>query len=86
MTESKVRGKQLLGKMIVGESGKRYGVVGDLSFIAESGELMNISVAEPTASIQELDLQKDSNGRFLVPFTAVKAVEDFVIVSEREII
>ena len=83
----KIGTKQMIGKIIVSEeTGKRFGVVGDVSFIAESGELMNIIVAEPTKTLKELGLQEDENGRYLIPFTAVKSIGDFVIVSEKDIV
>ena len=82
----KTRGKDMVGKIIVSEeSGKKFGVVGDVNFIAESGELMNLVIAQPTKQASDMQLQTDDNGRFLVPFSAVKSVGDFIIVSERSI-
>jgi sporulation protein YlmC with PRC-barrel domain len=87
MGEADIRGKEIIGKIVVsGETGRKYGIVGDLSFITESGELMNLSVVEPTKHIAELDLERDDKGRLLVPFTAVKAVDEFVIIAEKEIV
>ena len=82
----KLRGKDMIGKVIVGEAGRKYGVVGDVDFIVESGELLNLIVEKPTKHIQELGLKKDERGRYLIPFSAVKSVGDFVIISEGEII
>ena len=76
----------MIGRVVVSEeTGKRFGVVGDLNFIAESGEVMNLIIAEPTRSISDLGLQEDEQGRPLVPFSAVKSIGDFVIISERDI-
>jgi sporulation protein YlmC with PRC-barrel domain len=61
-------------------------MVGDVSFITESGELMNIVVADPTKSTTELGLSEDDRGRVLIPFSAVKSVGDFVIVSEKDMV
>jgi sporulation protein YlmC with PRC-barrel domain len=83
----KANTKEMMGKTIVSEeTGRRFGVVGDVAFITESGELMNIVVAEPTKSAGEMGLQEDERGRVLVPFSAVKSVGDFVIVSEKDIV
>ncbi len=80
------RGKDLIGKVIVSEeTGRKYGVVGDLTFIAESGELMNIVLVEPTRMASEAGFERDERGRLLIPFSAVKSVGDFVIISEREL-
>ena len=76
-----------MGKIVVSdESGRKFGVVGDVSFITESGELMNLVLVEPTKHVSEVNIQEDERGRYLVPFSAVKAVGEFVIVSEKDII
>lgn len=83
----KVRGKDMIGKVIVSEeSGRKFGVVGDVNFITESGELMNIVVAEPTKQAMELQLSEDDKGRLLIPFSAVKSVGDFIIIAEKDIV
>ena len=53
-----------------------------MSFVADTGELMNILVSQTTDHLDEESLQKDSQGRTIVPFSAVKSIGDFVIVSE----
>lgn len=81
------RGSELTGKTIVSEEhGKRYGEVEDLSFVADTGELMNILITDTTDQIKDSNLQEDRKGRKLVPFSAVKSVGDFVIVSEDDIV
>jgi len=83
----KVRAKDLVGKVIVSEdTGRKFGVVGDVNFITESGELMNIVVAEPTKQTMELKLAEDDKGRMLIPFSAVRSVGDFVIIAEKDIV
>ena len=82
----KVRGKDMIGKVIVSEEGRKFGVVGDVNFITESGELMNMVVAEPSRQVSELNLSEDTDGRLLIPFSAVKSVGDFVIISEKDIV
>jgi sporulation protein YlmC with PRC-barrel domain len=87
MGEERVRSRDLIGKILVSEeSGKKFGVVGDLDYIVESGELINLVLVQPTKHAGELNLQEDDKGRTLVPFSAVKSVGDFVIVSEKDII
>jgi len=83
----KIRAKELMGKIIVSEdTGRKFGVVGDINFITESGELMNIVVAEPTKQTLELKLAEDEKGRLLIPFSAVKSVGDFLIIAEKDIV
>lgn len=81
------RGRDLLGKVIVSEeTGRKFGVIGDINFVAESGELLNLVLVEPTKHIGDLSLEKDESNRILVPFSSVKSVGDFVIISEKEIV
>lgn len=83
----KNRGRDVLGKILVSEeTGRKFGVVGDINFVAESGELLNVVLVEPTKHSSDLNLEKDDNNRLLVPFSAVKSVGDFVIISEKEIV
>jgi len=83
--DARIRGRDFRGKTIVSdETGRKFGVVGDVTFIADTGELMNILLVEPTKATGELQLQADEMGRFLIPFSAVKSVGDFVIVSEKD--
>jgi len=85
--EERIRSKQLVGKILVSEeTGKKFGVVGDIDYIVESGELINLVLVQPTKHTEELNLQEDDRGRVLVPFSAVKSVGDFVIVAEKDII
>ena len=65
----KSKGKDLLGKTIVSEeTGRKFGVVGDLNFVAESGELLNIVLTDATKHSAELSLEKDEKNRLLIPF------------------
>ncbi len=84
---NKPRGKEMIGKTIVSEEhGKKFGDVEDLSFVADTGELMNILITNTTKHIDDVKLQEDRKGRNIIPFSAVRSVGDFVIVSEDDII
>lgn len=84
--EDRLKSKDLIGRVLISEeSGKKFGVVGDIEYIVESGELINLVLSEITEHAHSLDLQQNEEKRFLVPFSAVKSVGDFVIVSEKEI-
>lgn len=83
----KIRGNDLVGKTVVSEEkGQTFGEVDDVSFVSETGELMNLLVANHTRHLEELNVEKDQKGRFMVPFSAVKSVGDFVIVSQDDIV
>ena len=85
--EERVRSKKLIGKVLISEeTGKKFGVIGDIDYVIESGELINLVLAEATPHTASLNLQADEKNRLLIPFSAVKSVGDFVIVSEKDII
>jgi len=84
--EDKRYSRQLLGKTVVTKSGKKFGEVGNLSFETRTGEILQIILKNPTGYIDNLDLEQDNQGRWVVPFSAVIAVGDFVVVAEEDII
>jgi sporulation protein YlmC with PRC-barrel domain len=81
------RGSQIVGKTIVSEEhGKKYGEVEDISFVGDTGELMNMLISDTTQHLDDANLQEDRKGRNIVPFSAVRSIGDFVIVSEDDIV
>jgi sporulation protein YlmC with PRC-barrel domain len=84
--EEKKFSKQLIGKTVVSKAGKRFGEVGDLIFETRSGELINIVLANPTQYTERLELEKDKEGHFLIPFSAVIATGDFMVIAEEDIV
>jgi len=78
--------KQLMGKTVVSKTGKRFGEVGDLVFETRSGELIHVVLNNPTQYTAKLELEKDKQGHILIPFSAVIAVGDFLVVAEEDII
>ncbi|MBU1245768.1 MAG: PRC-barrel domain-containing protein [Nanoarchaeota archaeon] len=84
--EDKKYSKQLIGKTVVTKTGKKFGEVGSLVFETRTGELLQIMLRNQTAFTEGLDLESDNQGNSLVPFSAVIAIGDFVVVSEEDII
>jgi sporulation protein YlmC with PRC-barrel domain len=84
--EEKKFSKNLIGKTVVSKTGKRFGEVGDLVFETRSGELIHMILANPTSYTQKLELEKDSEGNILIPFSAVIAIGDFMVIAEEDII
>ncbi len=87
MGESRIRAGDVVGKTIISEeTGRKFGVVTNVDFVTESGELMNIVVDQATKHLTDLNLKTDDRGRMLIPFSSVKSIGDFVIISENELI
>lgn len=86
MQTSKNPFSAILGKMIVTKEGKRLGFVKDIIFETKSGELINIVVKDVTPYTKNLNLEKTSSNELLIPYSAIIAIGDFVIVSEEDLI
>ena len=84
--KEKVLAKNLLDKVVVSKGGKKFGEVGDLVFDTKTGEIIDFTLVNPTKYIKDVTLEKDTNGDFLVPFHAVIAIGDFVVISEEDIL
>ena len=86
MQTEKIPYNSILGKMIVTKEGKRLGFVKDVTFETKSGELINIVVKDPTIYTKNLNLERTSSNELLIPYSAIIAIGDFVIVSEEDLI
>ncbi|MFH1455848.1 MAG: PRC-barrel domain-containing protein [archaeon] len=86
MTDERKYSRHLVGKTVVTKSGKKFGEVGNITFETRTGELMQIVLKNPTVYVDNLDIERDKKGNWLIPFSAVMAVGDFVVVAEEDII
>ncbi len=86
MAEDKLFSRDLIGKTVVSKTGKRFGEVGDLVFETKSGELIHIEIANPTSYTEKLELEKSKDGKILIPYSAVIASGDFLVIAEEDII
>jgi len=84
--EEKKISAQLLGKTVVSKSGKKFGEVGDIIFETKSGELIHLVLKNPTPYTEKMELEKDKDGNILIPFSAVIATGDFLVLAEEDII
>lgn len=78
--------KNIVGKTVVSKAGKRFGEVGDIVFEASTGELIHIVLRNVTPYADRLELEKNKEGQALIPFTAVMALGDFVVVAEEDLV
>ena len=78
--------KQVIGKTVVSKTGKKFGEVADLIFETKTGELINLVLTNPTPYAEKLELEKDKEGEILIPFSAVTAIGDFLVIAEEDIV
>lgn len=86
MEKEKIPFNVLISKMIVTKEGKRLGFVKDITFETRSGELINLVVKDPTIYTKNLNLERSTLNELLIPYNAIIAIGDFVIVSEEDLI
>lgn len=86
MDEEKRYSRQIVGKKVVSKSGKVFGEVSNLIFETKTGEILQIALKNATGYCEGLDLEKTKQGEVLLPYTAVVAMGDFIVVAEEEII
>jgi sporulation protein YlmC with PRC-barrel domain len=76
---------EVLGKLIVTKEGKRLGLVKDITFEANTGELIQLVVKDPTKYAKELNLERTREEEPLIPYNSIIAVGDFVVISEEDL-
>lgn len=77
---SAILAENLSEKTVVGSDGAELGVLYNVTMDLKTGELHDLMV-EPVDSAPELDVERDEQGRLLIPVTRVQAVKDHIVVS-----
>ncbi len=77
---------EIIGKLVVTKEGKRLGIVKDITFETRVGELIQLVVKDPTPYIKNLNLEITKEKEVLLPYSAIIAVGDFVVVSEEDLV
>jgi sporulation protein YlmC with PRC-barrel domain len=83
--DEKVPTKSLMNKTVVSRSGKTFGKTSDLVFDTGSGELISFVIKEPTSYANNFDLEKTKDGEVRIPFNAVVAIGDYVLIAEEDL-
>ncbi|MBI5253195.1 MAG: PRC-barrel domain-containing protein [Euryarchaeota archaeon] len=78
---AKMVGKSLLGRNVVSDRGTVIGRLTDLSIETLAGKIMML-VIKPGKDIDARFFRLNERGEILIPFTAVKAVKDVIIINE----
>lgn len=77
---------EIIGKLVVTKEGKRLGIVKDITFETRTGELIQLVIRDPTPYARTLNLETTKDKESLVPYTAIIAIGDFVVVSEEDLV
>jgi sporulation protein YlmC with PRC-barrel domain len=75
----------LVGKLVVTKEGKRIGIVRDITFETRTGELIQLVLKDATPYARNINLESTKDKDILLPYNAIIAVGDFVVVSEEDL-
>ncbi len=78
---AKIMGKSLLGRNVVSDRGTVIGKLVDLSIETMAGKVMML-IVKPGKDVDARYYRVNDRGEILIPFTAVKAVRDVLIINE----
>jgi len=85
MTLDKKPLKDVLSKLVVTKEGKRLGLVKDITFETNTGELIQIVLRDATPYTRNLNLEVSGGKEILIPYNSIIAIGDFVVVSEEDL-
>ncbi len=78
---TKITGKSLLGRNVVSDRGTVIGKLVDLSIETIAGKVMML-IVKPDKSIDTKYFRLNERSEILIPFTAVKAIKDVLIITD----
>ena len=78
---TKIMGKSLLGRNVVSDRGTVIGKLVDLSIETVAGKVMML-IVKPDKSIDTKYFRLNERDEIIIPFTAVKAVKDVLIITD----
>ena len=78
--------KEVIGRLVVTKEGKRLGMVKDISFETRTGELIQLLIKDTTGHAKNLNLEVNQEKETIIPYNAIIAIGDFVVVSEEDLI
>ena len=77
--------RQLGGKRSITTTGKEIGRLDDLIVDETTGEIESVVVEPDAETAEDVRFPKDSQGDFVIPFKAVRAISDVIVVEETPI-
>jgi len=74
--------RQLGGKRSITTTGKEIGRLDDIVVDEATGEMESIVVEPDAETADDVRFPKDSQGDFVIPFKAVRAISDVIVLDE----
>jgi len=77
----RIAGRDLIGRNVVSDRGTVIGRLTDISIETVAGKVMML-IVKPGKDVDPKYFRLNEKGEILIPFTAVKAVKDVLIINE----
>ena len=78
--------KEIVGRLVVTKEGKRLGMVKDITFETRTGELLQILLKDQTSYSKKMNLETTQKNEAVMPYNAIIAIGDFMVVSEEDLL
>ena len=85
MTIEKKPHKEILGKPVVTKEGRKLGIVKDITFETRTGELIHLVIGDTSPYVNQLNLELSQKREALIPYNAIIAIGDFIVISEEDL-
>jgi len=82
---ARIPAREYVGKMVISQKGRKFGIVADLIFDKKTGEIVFIVLKDPSPYLAQFNLEKDLEGNYLIPFSAVRSIGDFIVIDESDL-
>ncbi len=75
-----VLARNLIDKAVIGSDGTELGTLSTVTMNKETGELGDLIITPRNETTEQVDLERDDDGRYAVPIGSVQAVKDHIVV------
>jgi len=82
----RIKPENLFNKQVMTNTGKKLGIIKDLVFETSSGEIVYVVLTNPTQFALTLNLEQTKEKDLLIPWHAITAFGDFIVVDEKDLL
>lgn len=75
-----VLARKLIDKAVIGSDGTELGTLSTLTMDPDTGRLGDLLITPRSETIEQIDLERDEDGKYAVAIGRVQAVKDHIVV------
>ena len=75
-----VLARNLIDKAVIGSDGTELGTLSTVTMDAATGQLGDLIITPRNETTEQVDLERDDDGRYAVSISSVQAVKDHIVV------